>query len=193
MSPTRVLRLGLATQGALVALSWWAARMLDLPPRWGVPLRDALIGLSVAATLAVINHALLTRSPANWLVSGMRAVYHDTILPLFGSLPRPGALALGAAAGIGEEWLFRGVVQPVVGIVLASVLFGLAHVGGFRMLPFGVWAMCMGFVLGGLAAVTGGLIAPIVAHGVYDMLALEYIRREWRNWTPAAVPGTEMS
>jgi membrane protease YdiL (CAAX protease family) len=32
-------------------------------------------------------------------------------------------------------------------------------------------------VMGGLAIATGGLIAPIVAHGVYDMLALEYIRR----------------
>jgi hypothetical protein len=31
--------------------------------------------------------------------------------------------------------------------------------------------------MGGLALLTGGLTAPMVAHGVYDMLALEYIRR----------------
>jgi membrane protease YdiL (CAAX protease family) len=40
-----------------------------------------------------------------------------------------------------------------------------------------VWASGMGFVLGTLANVTGGLTAPMVAHGLYDMLALEYIRR----------------
>jgi membrane protease YdiL (CAAX protease family) len=49
------------------------------------------------------------------------------------------------------------------------------------MLPFGVWATAMGMVMGTLAIVTGGLIAPIVAHGVYDMLALEYIRRGAQN------------
>jgi membrane protease YdiL (CAAX protease family) len=45
------------------------------------------------------------------------------------------------------------------------------------MVPFGVWASAMGLALGGLAHVTGGLTAPIVAHGVYDILALAYIRR----------------
>jgi membrane protease YdiL (CAAX protease family) len=35
----------------------------------------------------------------------------------------------------------------------------------------------MGFLLGALAQATGGLAAPIVAHGVYDMLALAFIRR----------------
>ena len=49
------------------------------------------------------------------------------------------------------------------------------------MLPFGVWAIGMGVVMGGLALVTGGLTAPMVAHGVYDMLALDYIRRGVRT------------
>jgi hypothetical protein len=31
--------------------------------------------------------------------------------------------------------------------------------------------------MGMLALVTGGLTAPMVAHGLYDILALEYIRR----------------
>jgi hypothetical protein len=35
----------------------------------------------------------------------------------------------------------------------------------------------MGLVMGALTIATGGLTAAIVAHGVYDMLALEYIRR----------------
>jgi hypothetical protein len=84
---------------------------------------------------------------------------------------------IGIAAGIGEEWFFRGVLQPVVGLTASSLLFGLAHVGSSKMVPFGLWATAMGFVLGGLAIVTGGLLAPIVAHGVYDIVALEYIRR----------------
>jgi membrane protease YdiL (CAAX protease family) len=45
------------------------------------------------------------------------------------------------------------------------------------MVAFGVWAAVMGLALGGLALASGGLLAPAVAHGMYDALALEYIRR----------------
>ena len=177
MSARSVLLLALLTQGGLVALSWWSSRALNLPPQWGDPVRDTAVGLVAALVLALGNYFLLTRAPASWVVSGVRTVYRETIVPLFGGLPPLGAIAVGAAAGVGEEWLFRGVVQPVAGLTVASIVFGVAHLGGRQMLPFAVWATGMGFVMGGLAIATGGLIAPMVAHGVYDMLALEYIRR----------------
>jgi membrane protease YdiL (CAAX protease family) len=177
MSPQQVLLVALLTQGGLIALAWWSARILALPPHWGEPLRDVAIGLTAAVALALANYALLTRAPSNWVVDGVRAVFRQTIVPLFGGLPAAGVVLIGAAAGLGEEWLFRGIVQPLLGLVASSLLFGIAHVGGRHMLPFGVWATGMGLVMGSLAIVTGGLIAPIVAHGVYDILALEYIRR----------------
>ena len=107
----------------------------------------------------------------------MRAVYHEVLVPVFGTLDLPGIVIIGIAAGLGEEWLFRGVLQPLVGLLVASVLFGLAHMGGRHMLAFAIWASAMGAALGGLAIVTGGLIAPMVAHGLYDMLALAHLRR----------------
>ena len=177
LTPRRILLLALLTQAGLVALAWWAARALDLAPRWGDPMRDGLLGLLAAFTLAGANYLLLTKAPPNWVVNGVRTAYRETIVPLFGGLHPLGAVAIGAAAGIGEEWLFRGVLQPTVGLITASLIFGAAHVGGMRMLPFGVWATGMGLLMGTLAIATDGLIAPIVAHGVYDMLALEYIRR----------------
>jgi membrane protease YdiL (CAAX protease family) len=99
------------------------------------------------------------------------------LVPLFSRFSAGAIVLVGAMAGIGEEWLFRGVLMPVVGLTASSIVFGLAHVGGQRMLAFGVWASGMGFLLGGLALLTGGLTAPMVAHGVYDMLALAYLRR----------------
>jgi membrane protease YdiL (CAAX protease family) len=181
MSPRRILVVALVTQAGLIALAWWAGRVLDLPPRWGDPRRDVLIGCVVAVVLGAVNHLLLTRAPSNWVTEGVRGVYRETIVPLFRGLSPWGAIVIGAAAGIGEEWLFRGIVQPLAGLTAASLLFGLAHVGSVRMLPFGVWAAVMGLVLGSLAIVTGGLTAPMVAHGVYDMLALQYIRRGART------------
>lgn len=177
MSPRRILVAALVTQGGLIALAWWAASVLDLPPRWGSPPRDVLIGGVVALALGVANHLLLTRAPSNWLTDGVRSVYRETIVPVFRGLSFWGAVLIGTAAGIGEEWVFRGILQPLAGLTVASVLFGLAHVGSLRMLPFGLWATLMGVIMGTLAMVTGGLTAPMVAHGVYDILALEYIRR----------------
>jgi membrane protease YdiL (CAAX protease family) len=177
MTPRMVLTLALLTQGVLIALAWAAGEVFDLWPRWGHVPRDIVVGLAAAIALGGINHFMLVRAPSNWIVNGVRAVYDETLVPLFARISPAGVVVLGAAAGVGEEWLFRGVLQPVVGLLWASVAFGVAHVGGLRMLPFGVWASMMGLVMGGLAIATGGLIAPIVAHGVYDMLALEYIRR----------------
>jgi membrane protease YdiL (CAAX protease family) len=177
MSARRVLVAALATQAGLIGFAWWAAGVLDLPPSWGRPWRDAMVGVAVALTLGVVNHLLLTRAPSNWLTDGVRGVYRETIVPLFRGLPLWGTIVIGVAAGVGEEWVFRGILQPLVGLIAASALFGLAHIGGARMVAFGVWAAMMGVIMGGLAMVTGGLTAPMVAHGLYDILALEYIRR----------------
>lgn len=181
MSPRRVFALALGTQGVLIVAAWMASRVMHITTPWGDPVRDTAIGLAAALALAAGNYALLVHAPGNWLVNGVRAVYDDVLVPLFARLDRLSIIVLGAAAGIGEEWLFRGVVQPALGLLAASVAFGLAHIGGLRMLPFGIWASAMGLLMGGLALATGGLIAPIVAHAVYDMLALEYIRRGAHN------------
>jgi membrane protease YdiL (CAAX protease family) len=181
MSPGRVLLVALLTQGGLIALAWWSARVLALPPSWGVPLRDVPVGLAAAIALAIVNYLMLTQAPSNWLVDGVRHVYRETIEPLFAGLHPVGVVLIAAAAGIGEEWLFRGIVLPFAGLAISSVIFGIAHVGGRHMVPFGVWATGMGVVMGALAMATGGLIAPMVAHGLYDWFALEFIRRGARQ------------
>lgn len=178
MATRRILILALVTQSLLIVTAWTLSRVLDIAPHWGDhPGRDIAIGFAGALLLAALNFLMLTRAPSNWLVDGVRAVYHEVLIPLFARFDAGSALAVGIVAGLGEEWLFRGVLQPLVGWVAASVMFGLAHVGGRNMLPFGVWASVMGLALGALANATGGLTAPVVAHGLYDILALAYLRR----------------
>lgn len=177
MAARRVFALALITQSLLIVTAWAISRALDLSPQWGVVPRDIAIGLAGAAALAVANYVLLLHGPSNWLVRGVRAVYHEVLVPLFARFDALSIIIIGAMAGIGEEWLFRGVLQPLAGLMVASLLFGLAHVGNRGMFAFGIWAAGMGLLLGALAQATQGLTAPIVAHGVYDMLALAYIRR----------------
>lgn len=176
--PTRsIVRLAVATETALVLAAWALARVLKVDVEWGHPERDVFIGAAAALILALVNHTVLMRLPSSWIVNGVRAVYHELLLPVFGRLDATAIVVIGSAAGLGEEWLFRGVLQPAIGWIVASLAFGLAHAGGRFMVPFGVWASAMGAALGGLAILTGGITAPAVAHGLYDMLALAYIRR----------------
>jgi membrane protease YdiL (CAAX protease family) len=86
-------------------------------------------------------------------------------------------------AGVGEELLFRGAIQsvlgnwttPVIGLVITSLLFGLAH--ALSKLYF-LFAVAVGAFLGWMTLKYSDLVAPMVAHGVYDFLALVYLSRQ---------------
>lgn len=94
-------------------------------------------------------------------------------------------------AGIGEELLFRGVIQgalsawvgPYPALAAASVLFGCAHLA---TLGYAVIATVMGLYLGALWLASGNLLVPIATHALYDFVALLYLLRLWR-------PGEEAS
>ena len=86
-------------------------------------------------------------------------------------------------AGIGEELLFRGVVQtamaqwtgsPLAALLAAGVLFGLIH---SVTRAYAAFASVVGVYLGWLWLATDNMLAPVVAHAVYDFGALWYLRR----------------
>lgn len=88
---------------------------------------------------------------------------------------------VSCAAGVGEELLFRGVLQPLLGqwidptmaLLIVGLLFGLAH--AMSAIYF-VLAALLGIYLGWLAMVCGNLLPPMIAHGLYDFLAMWYLR-----------------
>lgn len=80
-----------------------------------------------------------------------------------------GLLVIGILAGIGEEVLFRGVLQPKlqfytgnphIGIWLAAFIFSAIHLQFYGFLP----RMFLGAVFGYLYHYSGSLTYPIVAH-----------------------------
>jgi hypothetical protein len=86
-------------------------------------------------------------------------------------------------AGTGEELLFRGVFQsllvdwtnPAAGLILTSLLFGAAH--ALSKLYF-VLATLIGVCFGWLVLQYDDLVAPMVAHSVYDFVALVYLSKD---------------
>ncbi len=91
-----------------------------------------------------------------------------------------GELLLGAAmAGFSEELLFRGLLQPHIGLVAASLVFGLLHGPSRGLWPLAAWAAGAGLFLGSLQISAGNLLLPTLVHAFYDALALLYVRYFW--------------
>lgn len=176
MDPRRLLPIIALGEGILLAIAvawaWWA----EIPLPAGAPAVGVLAGAGAALLLGAVNFWFLQARGNRWPGGALRHVCRVIVRPLFEHVRVWHILVISALAGAGEELLFRGVLQPLVGLPAASVIFGAVHVGGRSLVGYGAWAACIGAVFGLLMVTTGGLLAPIVAHAVYDALALAYVR-----------------
>ena len=136
------------------------------------PFRDAALG--AACAVAAAGASGLSESYTDW---GRRLAAE--LSDLVGPLSRVECLALALASGIAEEAFFRGALQPRVGLVGASVLFGLAHLPATRGLrAWTALALASGFGLGFLFEATGSLVAPATAHVGVNAVGLWSLARK---------------
>jgi membrane protease YdiL (CAAX protease family) len=167
-------------------LAWVAGRWLGISPLERLHPTPAAFGSGIVAAVPLLLGLRWTLTTGWNPVRRLVALVVEQLGPLLA--PRsPMELALLAAlAGFAEEILFRGVVQvglagilPETGaLVVASAAFGLAH---FITPTYAVLAGLAGLYLGGLFLLQGSLTAPIVAHAVYDAVALNYVVRLYRD------------
>ena len=102
-----------------------------------------------------------------------------------GPLRTRDCIVLALLSGVAEEALFRGALQPQVGLVWASLLFALAHLVPRReLLPWSVFSLAAGFLLGGLYLATGNLVAPVVAHFTINAVNLRKLSRDFAAGDP---------
>ncbi len=105
---------------------------------------------------------------------------------LLAPLSVPGALILAVASGIAEETFFRAVMQPVFGLWVTSLAFGLLHYPmNRRLIPWTIIAIVMGFVFGIVYETTGSLFAVALAHALINFFELLDIARRGDPYTPA--------
>jgi membrane protease YdiL (CAAX protease family) len=113
------------------------------------------------------------------------------MLPLLAPCTVVDLFGISCLAGLGEEMLFRGVVQDALAgqlpwwaaLLAAGALFGLLH----AVTPaYAVLAALMGVYLGWLYLYVGDLLAPVVTHALYDFAVLLWLLRG-----PDAPPAAE--
>ena len=87
-------------------------------------------------------------------------------------------MAIGS--GCFEEVLFRGFLQPHLGLVVTSVLFGLIH-WDKAMKKYMVLAAGAGLFLGWLTIASGSLLPAIIVHVVNNFVGFLLARRDRAN------------
>jgi len=177
-----LLLLALGFEGALLALAIALGATIGPPPFRDLHLTGRAAGEGLAAAaLLLIGLALATQLRWPPLIRLDREI-REIVSRVFANATMTDLLAISLLAGLAEEALFRGVIQaglvPVVGvtgaILIASGLFGLAH---FISTTYAVYAGAVGIYLGLLLQVSGNLAVPILAHALFDFIALIYLTR----------------
>ncbi len=174
--------------GLLALLLGWLWSCPPLESVWGQTTGNQAWAIAWGSAAALPLFGLLMLwdlGPLKWLAH-LRRVVRQEVVPLFRGATTWQLLAIAVAAGVGEELLFRGVVQaglrqalgaPAgtwIGLATGALLFGACH---WLTHEYALLATFIGIVLGGLFLLTGNLLAPIAMHSLYDFLALVYLVR----------------
>jgi uncharacterized protein len=170
----RFVRFAALFYGSLTvaAVLWSGLRGLDLRLAGDSAALSVLLGAVTAA--ATVTLGLL----AYRLLPVLREIAEELAPRLVDGADRGSLVLVALFSGVGEETLFRGAVQQEFGLVVASLVFGLVHVGpDRRYLVWTAWAVLAGFLFGALYVVTGGLLAPILAHSAHNAATLLLWRR----------------
>lgn len=145
---------------------------------------------------AAIPPVLCFLAMLRWPVGGfskLKSFCEEEFVPLLANSSWGDIALIALSAGVGEEMLFRGVLQSslgdgigvAAGLVLSSLLFGLLHP---ISIPYALVSFAMGMYLGGLFLATENLLTPMVTHGVYDFALMAFLLRIQSPLRPAENP-----
>jgi membrane protease YdiL (CAAX protease family) len=189
-SPRAALAAGVIFEAALALVAFALGALAGVDPLLTLRLdaRDAAIGAAATLPMLVFFVVFLKSGAAPF--RSIRDALDERLWPVFRHASVTDLAAISALAGIGEELLFRGVIQPalagyagvVAGLVATSVIFGLAH---SVTRTYAVIATLIGAFLGGLWLLTGNILVPVVAHALYDFVAILLYLRDARRRLPA--------
>ncbi|RLB04656.1 MAG: hypothetical protein DRG50_08515 [Deltaproteobacteria bacterium] len=175
-SRSRLLVLTFLMEGAVLIAALVLAGLCEIAllPLTENLLHDILIGTYGALfPLALFVLVLSKRAEAIPLLRSARKALITEIKTIFSTAGLIDICLISLFAGFAEELLFRGVIQVKLGIVAASIMFGLLHC----ITPvYVVVATIIGFYIGILYYLYQSLLIPIQLHFIYDFGALIYLR-----------------
>jgi membrane protease YdiL (CAAX protease family) len=136
-----------------------------MPQEWHVAFALGLAG-AMAVFMSGLGDPAIGRL---WDLFGWPKTDEKAFEQLFKSMTSPiGAVVIGVTAGIGEELLVRGILQPRLGILLSNLFFTSLHA-----LQYNWDALLSVFLVGmllGLVRKKTNTTTSAIVHGTYDFL-----------------------
>jgi len=183
---------------AVIAAALFGTPNLGLGSGFGLTADAVRYGTLATVPLFVLAYVLDFVEKGVPALQDVTKATQRSVLALLGRRRKPivalgTALALGAAAGLGEEMLFRGVLQTElssrlgdgIALGLSSIIFGALH----AVTPlYAALASLASVFFGYLYVESQNLAVPIVCHGLYDVGALL-----WAHWTVTDMSYDEQS
>lgn len=155
----RLVRVALIVYAPMLASAVLVQPPGSLRVSEALPLAWGLGGAAVLGAGSVLASRWAARR------TGWGRSLHAEFYAILGGLDSPRILLLSLLSAFGEEVLFRGVLQPRVGLLVATVLFAGLHFPVRRALvPWTAFAFVFGLVLGGLTIAAGSLWPAILLH-----------------------------
>jgi membrane protease YdiL (CAAX protease family) len=157
---------------------WWRGELplraanpwLELSP-WWAHAYSSLLGAALGVVMV-----FLSRVSVHHFRWARRL--HRELRPVATQLGGGDIWMLAGLSALGEELLFRGVLQPVLGLWGQAVVFGLLHqLAGPSRWIWVTWAAAVGLLFGLLFQLTGSLFGPILAHALINGLNLSFLKR----------------
>jgi membrane protease YdiL (CAAX protease family) len=177
-----IFRLVVLFEGGLVVAACIAGLFMEVPPWQLIAWQWKQLGFGLAAAAPMMLSLVAIRRARTGPLARLNSVVDQLLVPLFARCTLWQLAVVAALAGIGEEFLFRGVMQPllsellgiVASIAITSVVFGLLHA---MTKTYAMLAFLVSVYFGWLAVATNDLLPPILAHAAYDFFALVYLTR----------------
>jgi membrane protease YdiL (CAAX protease family) len=173
-----VFYVGMAGVGAMVSLYRHHSlkKILSLPSEMPALLTLLGLGLLGAAVLLIAHHLFEEQFPSF-------KVFRHVLMQMIGAATIPVALYLAFISAIGEELLFRAAVQPVLGLVGTSLLFGLLHLGPQGLISiWTLWAIISGLMMGWMFDSTGNLWPSLICHFLVYAVSMLAVRVQYRRF-----------
>ncbi len=148
---------------------------VDLMPQYKDTL-DPLVQITLGAALG-----LLLGLGAQLLIGlayfeEVRTFFRGIIGPM--NLSKADIWLVSCCVGFGEELLFRGAVQPLLGVWITSVAFvalhGYLNPFNLKLSLYAIY-MIVAVALLGYATIWIGLLSAIAAHAIIDVILLRYL------------------
>lgn len=187
LSPENFFKTACYFEGSLIIVAVVVGWIAGINPFAELRFSEMAIFYGLLGTLPLFIFFMAMQLMPHEAVQRIRQLLLETLGPTLHRYGWADLFVLAAIAGLSEEVLFRGVIQPWIesswgmnaGLVFSNIIFGMVH----AVTPlYAVLATLVGIYLG-LSLDYGGernLLTPVIIHGLYDFLAFIVIMRAYK-------------